>query len=178
MDTPAAVQPDESTPTESADLAPKEEPPVQAPIPTTADQLAPVRTETTPPSKKAQTSPQPSAPAESLVAAAPAAPSKLAKIDYGWLATLMGKWIEDLDKRYPAMLRIEGIQGKVTLTAVLHEDGVLSDVRVAKSSGNTMLDQVAIEDVRKGSPIALSRPLERRHMPVKFSIIYDLQTVR
>lgn len=100
------------------------------------------------------------------------------KADYGWLSELMARWIEDLDKRYPVMLRTEGIQGKVTLTAVLHEDGVLSDVRVAKSSGNAMLDQVAVEDVRKGPPITLSHPLERPHMPVKFSIIYDLKTAR
>ena len=100
------------------------------------------------------------------------------KPDYGWLSELMAKWIEDLDKRYPVMLRTEGIQGKVTLTAVLHEDGILSDVRIAKSSGNAMLDQVAVEDVRKGPPITLSRPLERPHMPVKFSIIYDLKTAR
>jgi periplasmic protein TonB len=104
--------------------------------------------------------------------------SKPARTDYGWLADLMAKWIEDLNKRYPAMLRTEGIQGKVTLTAMLHEDGVLSDVRIAKSSGNKMLDDVALEDVRNGPPIKLSRPLERPHMPVKFSISYDLKTVR
>jgi periplasmic protein TonB len=103
---------------------------------------------------------------------------KPAKPDYGWLSELMAKWIEDLDKRYPVMLRTEGIQGKVTLTAVLHEDGVLSDVRIAKSSGNAMLDQVAVEDVRRGPPITLPHPLERPHMPVKFSIIYDLKTAR
>ncbi|TKS61434.1 MAG: hypothetical protein EWM72_00572 [Nitrospira sp.] len=113
-----------------------------------------------------------------VVAIAPASQPKPAKIDYGWLSDLMARWIEDLDKRYPAMLRTEGIQGKVTLTALLHEDGVLSDVRVTKSSGNAMLDQVAVEDVRKGPPIALSRPLERPLMPVKFSIIYDLKTAR
>jgi TonB family protein len=90
----------------------------------------------------------------------------------------MARWIENLDKRYPAMLRTEGIQGKVTLTAMLNEDGALSDVRVAKSSGNAMLDQVAVDDVKKGPPITLSRPLERPQMPVKFSIIYDLKTAR
>lgn len=104
--------------------------------------------------------------------------SKSIKVDYGWLSELMARWIEDLDKRYPVMLRADGIEGKVTLTAVLHDDGVLSDVRVAKSSGNAMLDQVAVEDVRKGPPITLSHPLERPHMPVKFSIIYDLKTAR
>lgn len=102
--------------------------------------------------------------------------SKPTRAQYGWLADLMADWIEDLNKRYPAMLRTEGIQGKVTLTARLHDDGVLSDVRVIKSSGNRALDQVALEDVRNGPPIKLARPLERPHMSVRFSISYDLKT--
>jgi periplasmic protein TonB len=101
---------------------------------------------------------------------------KLAKSDYGWLAVLMAQWIEDLNKRYPVMLRTEGVQGKVTLTAILHEDGLLSDVRVVKSSGHAALDQVAVEDVTKGPLITLSRPLDRAQMPVRFSISYDLKT--
>ncbi len=105
-------------------------------------------------------------------------PTKLAsaRSDYGWLASLMAQWIEDLNKRYPAMLRTEGVQGKVTLAAMLHEDGLLSDVRVVKSSGNAALDQVALEDVKSGPPVKLSRPLERSQMSVKFSIVYDLKT--
>lgn len=103
---------------------------------------------------------------------------KPAKADYGWLAALMAQWIADLNKRYPAMLRTEGVQGKVTLTAVLHENGRLSDVRVVKSSGYDELDQVAVEDVTNGPPITLSHPLDRAQMPVKFSISYDLKTGR
>lgn len=108
----------------------------------------------------------------------PASQAKPMKADYGWLSELMAQWIGELDKRYPAMLRTEGITGRVTLTAVLHQDGALSDVRVVKSSGNALLDQVAVEDIRNGSPVRLSRPLERPHMPVKFSIVYDLKTAR
>lgn len=104
--------------------------------------------------------------------------SKPTRAQYGWLADLMADWIEDLNKRYPALLRTEGIQGKVTLTAKLHDDGLLSDVRVIKSSGNRALDHVALEDVRNGPPIKLSRPLERPHISVRFSISYDLKTVR
>ena len=113
-----------------------------------------------------------------IVSSAPLNQLTPTKADYGWLAELMTQWIEDLDKRYPITLRTEGIQGKVTLTAMLHEDGLLSDVRVVKSSGNPTLDQVALEDVRSGPPIKLSRPLERRQMPVKFSISYDLKMAR
>jgi protein TonB len=113
-----------------------------------------------------------------IVSSAPPTQLTPTKADYGWLAELMAQWIEDLNKRYPATLRTEGIQGKVTLTAMLHEDGLLSDVRIAKSSGNPELDQVALEDVRSGSPIKLSRPLERHQIPVKFSISYDLKMTR
>lgn len=103
---------------------------------------------------------------------------KSAKTDYGWLAAIMARWIEDLNKRYPAMLRTEGMQGKVTLAAILHEDGLLSDVRIVKSSGHAALDQVAVEDVQNGPPITLIHPLNRTRMPVKFSISYDLKTAR
>jgi len=113
-----------------------------------------------------------------IVSSAPPNQLTPTKADYGWLAELMAQWIEDLNKRYPATLRTEGIQGKVTLTAILHEDGLLSDVRVAKSSGNPALDHVALEDVKSGPPIKLSRPLERHQMPVKFSISYDLKMAR
>lgn len=99
-------------------------------------------------------------------------------VDYGWLATLMAQWIEQLDKRYPAALRAEGIEGKVTLIALLHEDGSLSDVRIAKGSGNTALDQVALEDVRNGPPVKFAHPLERPQISIKFSISYDLKTAR
>jgi TonB family protein len=100
------------------------------------------------------------------------------KPDYGWLAELMAKWVGNLEKRYPVSLRTEGIQGKVTLIAVLHDDGRLSDIRVTRSSGNEELDRVAVEDVTKGAPIVLSRPLERPQMPVKLSLVYDLRSAR
>ena len=103
---------------------------------------------------------------------------KSAKADYGWLAAIMAQWIEDLNKRYPAMLRTEGMEGKVTLAAILHEDGLLSDIRIVKSSGHAALDQVAVEDVRNGPPIQLFRQLDRAQMPVKFSISYDLKMAR
>ncbi|CUS38645.1 energy transducer TonB [Candidatus Nitrospira nitrificans] len=113
-----------------------------------------------------------------MASSAQSNPLRPTKADYGWLAELMAQWIEDLNKRYPATLRTEGIQGKVTLAAMLHEDGLLSDVRIVKSSGNPALDQVALDDVKNGPPIKLSRPLERDQLPVKFSISYDLKMAR
>ena len=123
--------------------------------------------------------PHPPVPAPTEVATlAPPTQPKAAKTDDGWLSELMGKWIIDLEKHYPATLRVEGVQGKVVLIAILHENGTLSDIRIAKSSGNSQLDQAAVADVEQGPPIKLSRPLGRPQRPIKFSINYDLKTAR
>jgi protein TonB len=113
-----------------------------------------------------------------VAALGPTGQTKSVKADYGWLSDLMAKWIGELDKRYPAILRTEGVTGRVTLTALLHQNGTLTNVRVVKSSGNALLDQVAIEDITNGPPVKLSRPLDRPNMPVKFSIVYDLKNAR
>lgn len=171
LDDPPSIAPAVPSPKFKAPPKPVATVPAE-PMPPVSDNFAPAHS--APPA-----TPQRASVAEpQLAAVAPAAQLKNAKPDYGWLSDLMSRWIEDLDKRYPAILRTEGIQGKVTLTALLHEDGVLRDVRVAKSSGNVRLDQVALEDVKKGAPLTLSRPLERPRIPVKFSIIYDLKTDR
>ena len=122
---------------------------------------------------------QPAASAATEVAAlTPPSQTSAQKPDDGWLSTLMGKWIADLEKHYPAALRLDGVQGKVVLVAILHDNGTLSDVKIAKSSGNDLLDQAAIADVEQGPPIKLSRPLGRPQRPIKFSISYDLKTGR
>jgi len=122
---------------------------------------------------------RPATPTPTEVAAlSPPNQSNAAKPNDGWLSELMGKWIADLEKHYPASLRMEGVQGKVVIVAMLHENGTLTDVKLAKSSGNTVLDQAAIADVQHGPPIKLSRPLGRPQRPIKFSINYDLKTAR
>ena len=151
-------------------------PHVLAPLP---EQASAIETESSSPVDSPSVTDSTLDPLPSMSASSPSAsPQKMARADYGWLATLMAQWIEGLNKRYPAALRTEGIQGKVMLTAMLHEDGMLSDVRVVKSSGNPALDQVALEDVRNGPPVKLSRSLDRSQMAVKFSISYDLKLTR
>lgn len=127
----------------------------------------------------ATATPHPAATAATDVAAlTPPNQSSTAKTDDGWLSEQMGKWIADLEKHYPATLRMEGVQGKVVLVAMLHENGTLSDIKIAKSSGNTLLDQAALADVEQGPPIKLSHPLGRSQRPIKFSISYDLKAAR
>lgn len=173
---------EESTPTSPATVPSA----VSSPDVTRQQLSAPVSKQTAPPHEKPTTSldsqATPESPLDPLsstnVTVSSVDQLKSAKTEYGWLAAIMARWIEDLNKRYPAMLRTEGMQGKVTLAAILHEDGLLSDVRIVKSSGHAALDQVAVEDVTNGPPITLIHPLNRTRIPVKFSISYDLKTAR
>ena len=143
-----------------------------------ATQQPPAPIDPTPLHEIPSSQPAPAPQTQDVAALAPPVQSKAAKPDDGWLADLMGKWIQDLEKHYPASLRTEGIQGKVVIVAMLHDDGTLTDVRVAKSSGHPILDQAAVSDVEKGPPIHLARPLGRPQRPIKFSISYDLKTGR
>lgn len=163
----------------AADLAPYPPTPAAPPLPASSPSIEPDPSAHDAPvaAPKDSSSPQQTTTSTEPHAAA-LGQAKSDKADYGWLTALMAKWIGELDKRYPTILRTEGVTGRVTLTAVLHQDGILSDVRVVKSSGNTLLDQVAVEDITNGPPVKLSRPLQRPSMPVKFSIVYDLKTAR
>jgi protein TonB len=165
----------EPTPSSPAPILSPDSPPASLP-----EHLSAAVSEQEPPSRDYATTPVDSQTTTDSSLAPFTATNRLqsAKADYGWLAALMTQWIEGLDKRYPAMLRTEGAQGKVTLTAILHEDGLLSEVRVVKSSGYAALDQVAVEDVQNGRPVHLPHSLGRAQMPVKFSISYDLKTGR
>lgn len=161
---------------------PVQESPVASTSPTTAavQSSAPVVQESAPSNTTSPpaTPAEPSSASTNLAALTPTGQSNATKPDDGWLSELMAKWIVELEKHYPAALRMEGVQGKVVLVAMLHENGTLSDVKIAKSSGNVLLDQAAIADVEHGPPIKLSRPLGRPQRSIKFSISYDLKTAR
>jgi protein TonB len=102
------------------------------------------------------------------VQAAPAGSS-----DYGWIADALWKRIEQL-KRYPHLARINRLEGKVVLRAVIKADGQLVDLEVAKSSGHSVLDHDALEVLRRASPLDMTRPLGKPQMVVQIPISYQL----
>lgn len=140
--------------------------------PSTSDETIAAHTDTlSPEPATASTEPE-------IASLIPSSQNSSTKSDDGWLRDLMAKWTQDLSKHYPTMLRMEGIQGKVTVSALLHDDGILSDVRIAKSSGNSLLDQAAMEAVKSAPPVKLSRPLGLPSKPVKIPIAYVLSDAR
>jgi protein TonB len=46
-------------------------------------------------------------------------------------------------KRYPALARRNGIQGRVRLSFVILPDGTITSIRIVRSSGTPLLDRAA-----------------------------------
>ncbi len=63
-----------------------------------------------------------------------------------------------------------GIQGMVTVSFTIQQDGRVRDVAVSKSSGYSLLDESALEAVRSAAPFAAPPESARVIMPLQFSL--------
>lgn len=55
-------------------------------------------------------------------------------------------------QRYPAAAMQMGREGRVTLAFILHKNGAISNLRIAKVSGTASLDQAAVDAVNAAVP--------------------------
>jgi protein TonB len=104
----------------------------------------------------------------------PVQPLPATKADYSWLAEALWNRVEQL-KRYPHLARMNRWEGMVVLQAVIRHDGQLVDLKVAESSGHAVLDQDAMEVMRKACPLDLKHPLGKPQVVVHVPIRYQLQ---
>lgn len=78
-----------------------------------------------------------------------------AAVGVSW-AAYVENWrrrVESIGNRhYPAEARARGLYGSLELVVILRDTGELLDVRIARSSGNALLDEAAINIVRMGAP--------------------------
>lgn len=76
--------------------------------------------------------------------------------------------------RYPADARQQGREGVVVLSVLVRSDGRVEEARVAASSGTAVLDEVALDAVRKWTFVPArqgGRPVESVvEVPVKFAL--------
>ncbi|HJU03639.1 MAG TPA: energy transducer TonB [Nitrospiraceae bacterium] len=93
--------------------------------------------------------------------------------DYGWLAESLWVKVEHL-KRYPPIARMNRWEGKVVLQAAIREDGRLLDVDVVESSGYSILDQDAVDVLKRVSPLTLKYALEQPRVILQIPISYRL----
>jgi protein TonB len=102
-----------------------------------------------------------------------ALPAKIVSISPGYLQKIFDRIQKG--KRYPRLARDRGIEGAVLLEFVLAHDGKLVDSRVLRSSGFAILDQEALQTVRRATPFpklpewtAVGRVTLK--MPISFAI--------
>lgn len=100
--------------------------------------------------------------------------SRAFQADYGWLADMLHTQVET-HKRYPSVARSNRWQGNVVLQAAVHENGDISDIVVAQTSGHTALDQNAVALLEQASPVTLKHQLGQSHVIVQIPIGYRLE---
>ncbi len=78
-------------------------------------------------------------------------------------------------KHYPESARARHIEGSVSLEFVLSEDGALETVEIIKSSCHGLLDEAALDAIKKASPFP-KPPSDILKVPVTFriSILFQL----
>jgi protein TonB len=89
------------------------------------------------------------------------------------MKALLGR-INEL-KSYPHLARINHWEGKVVLRAVIRDDGEVIMIDVQESSGRSILDNDAMETLRRASPLKLERPLGKPQVAILMPISYSLR---
>lgn len=95
--------------------------------------------------------------------------------DYGWLRGALWDRIHEL-KHYPSQARENHWEGKVVVQAVIRADGTIVDCEVVESSGRAILDQEALEVMKKASPLTLRHPLGKPNITLLIPINYRLDS--
>lgn len=109
-----------------------------------------------------------------VASATPVKAAPAAKPDYEWLMKALLGRISEL-KNYPVMARMNRWEGKVVLRAVIKDDGRVLMVDVQESSGRWILDNDAMETLKKASPIKLDQPLGKPQVAILMPISYSLR---
>jgi periplasmic protein TonB len=166
-----AAPPSPESPPPVADQAPIPDPPPVAPtpapdVPPPPQTNLPLSEDTAPapkpptPAPGAQPAPPPSAPstASNHVADATAAPAKTPGSEEAVSPPALRRWQQDLiaeierHKHFPA--GAQGRAGVVRVAFSIDATGRLISVRVAASSGSTILDDAAIDLIRRAQPFS------------------------
>lgn len=80
-----------------------------------------------------------------------------------WKVEVKPKPINIPVPNYPEMARTAGIEGQAVVEALVDVDGKVADARILKSSGNTALDQAAVEAAMR----ATFSPAKQRDQAVR-----------
>jgi periplasmic protein TonB len=72
--------------------------------------------------------------------------------------------------QYPMLARRKGWSGKVEIAFLIKPDGHISELRIEKSSGYSVLDEQAMDAIRRSAPFTPPRIAALLVMPVTFQL--------
>ncbi len=76
---------------------------------------------------------------------------------------------------YPLAARRQGLGGTVELHVWLEATGRVRDVQVARSSSHGVLDDAALETIRRLGPVPFPESLPRRPLLIRIPLVYELR---
>jgi len=78
-------------------------------------------------------------------------------------------------KRYPALAMEKGWQGRVEVRMVIGANGMLASTSIKASSGHAILDNQAVDMLKKGkTTVQIPASLRGREFSVDVPVIFDL----
>jgi protein TonB len=178
---PEAPRPVLTAPSPVAPAAPTvAAPPVPAaPAPAPAVPSAPASPPvSSPPPPAAAPAPTPAAPAPRAADSA-AAPAQNEGVDQGTLDRFRMEILAATRRyrRYPAQAMEKGWQGRVEIRLAIGANGVTQSYVIRTSSGFPLLDETALDMVKKGRPLVQVPPsLRGREFTVDVPVVFDLKS--
>ena len=115
---------------------------------------------------------QPTLPSTSVVQGAT---SDRADNEFSWLMNMLWGRVMEL-KRYPHEARMNRWEGRVVVRVVLNGQGHLLDAAIATGSGHDVLDQAALEIIKRACPLSLPHALGRSQVVLRVPIQYRLDS--
>ena len=80
-------------------------------------------------------------------------------------------------KRYPAVAMEKGWQGKVEIRLLIGANGMIQATTVKTSSGHQILDDTALDMVKKAKPMTqIPSALRSKEFTIDIPVIFDLQS--
>lgn len=111
---------------------------------------------------------------QGLALAVPGARPEGLSAEYGpYLARLRRQIQETLE--YPLPARRRGLSGTVHVEIVIKPNGVVSQVSVLHSSSHRLLDEAALDAVRRLPPLPFPAELPPRTLRVRLPVVFELR---
>jgi protein TonB len=176
------VKPEEIKPRETAAPARAPRPETAKPRSADAPRMTAPSTDASPSLPAIEAPVMPAAPSTAVATATPGAPASASPRAepadpvalQGYLVQLSSYAVKY--KRYPQLARERGWEGVTVVKLAIGANGRIRDVAVISSSGHELLDQHAIEIVRKAAPITeITSALRNREFSINIPVYFTIE---